>query len=91
MLSYAATILLDLINYLTFPCWFWTIPLLLGDYISEPRLGDVVVQLGNALRLSRFLCCGFLVWRLLRPEYPWRAWLAHLGLRARGAMLAESR
>jgi hypothetical protein len=85
-----AAAVLDLINYLTFPVWWWVLPAVLEDNVSELAGETILVQCGNALRLARFICCAYLTWRLLRAEYPWRAWYAHLQLRFRSVLFAKS-
>src|SRR5262245_42342952 len=86
----AAAAALDLINFATFPFWWWVLPAVLEEIVSESTADTVIVQSGNALRLARYLCCAYLMWRLLRAEFPWRAWFAHLQLRFRSALFAKS-
>jgi hypothetical protein len=63
----------------------------LTTIFADDLAGFLLVQAGNGLRLARFACCGYLAWRLLRNEYPWRAWVARIRLHVGGAVFTESK
>jgi hypothetical protein len=66
----ASAITFDLVNYMTFPIWFWILPTLgtsLG--FAEKELEPVLIQIGGTLRFVRFLVIGLMIWRLIHREW----------------------
>lgn len=60
---------LDLVNYATFPIWFWVLPVV-GKSMGfvDQELDPFLIQSGNILRLVRFALLGVLTIRLIRTE-----------------------
>ena len=85
-------IALDIVTYLTFPFWFFTLPDVIveiaklfdalpevgKDGAVDKMLDTVLTQIGILLRISRFICIGFMTWYIARDEFPIRAWIEHL-------------
>ncbi len=67
---------LDGVNYLTFPIWFWVLPAV-GIWLgyADREFDPWLIQIGNFLRLSRFLIVGALIARLLYADWGigWRS------------------
>lgn len=69
---------LDIITYLTFPLWFWILPvvsfaimLTVVDVDTAGPWNLTVANLGgNLLRFLRFGLCGVMGWQLIRAEWP---------------------
>jgi hypothetical protein len=93
------------VTYLTFPVWFFSLwdlsvefttwfyvfPHGAKDPDSTDLLDNTLTQLGNLLRLGRFVCIGFLSWYLACGEYPEKTWVGWIRRRIWGSASALAR
>jgi len=61
--------LLDAVNYITFPMWFFVLPELAVAWVGESSAGPFMMTLGNVLRYVRFGVCGLVLVHLAESEF----------------------
>lgn len=60
----------DVVNYLTFPVWFWVLPTMAHEWgLGDSQIDPILIQMGNLLRLVRFLLIGLILIGTIRAEW----------------------